>query len=170
MKNTIIGIAVLAVIGALALAFMPKADVATVGALGSPAIMSPWYSVGGVTEWKTMAALNTATTTVCAIQAPAATSTLVGGGVNFTVSSTTATVVTLAKATTAFATTTLINSAAISANATAAILAASSTISALEQTNRTFAPNTYLVFGMQGGTGTFSPTGHCSAVFQQLAY
>lgn len=171
MNNTLITSAVVLLVvlsGALFLSAKPE-DKAT-GALTSPAIMSPWFSVGGLEEWETKADLTTSTTTVCAIQAPAATSTLSGGGINLVVSSTTASTVTIAKATTAFATTTLIRSASVSAGAQGAVLAASTTISALEQTNRTFAPNEWLVFSMTGGIGTFSPTGNCSAIFQRLAY
>lgn len=112
--------------------------------------------------------LTAATTTVCAIQSPAATSTLMGGGLLLTVSSTTASTVTIAKAANAFATTTLIREASVSANAQASILAASTTLSALEQTNRIFEPSYWLVFGMSGGTGTFSPTGVCTATFAEL--
>lgn len=108
-------------------------------------------------------ALNLGTTTVCAIQSPLATSTLIAGYIQENVSSSTASTVTIAKSSTAFATTTLINSVAVSANAQATILAASTTVSALEQTNRTFAPGQWLVFGQQGGVGTFSPSGVCGA-------
>lgn len=136
----------------------------------SSVLSSSATTINGVkTTYKRSASLNQATTTVCALQSPTdATTTLQGGGLDLTVSSTTASTVTIAKASTAFATTTLINSVSYSANAQGAAIAASTTLSALEQTNRTFAPGTYLVFGMQGGTGTFSPTGVCSATFQSL--
>lgn len=136
------------------------------GAVASPDIPSPYFSFGDVRQWAARDSdLTQATTTVCAIQSPAATSTLVAGGIQFTRSSTTASTITIAKASTAFATTTLINAGDVSANAHATILAASTTLSALEQTNRIFAPNQYLVFGVQGGIGTFSPAGSCHAVW-----
>lgn len=138
--------------------------------LGRAILNSPYFQVGGLTEWRAEADLATGTTTICAIQAPMATSTLVGGGLNLRVSSTTASTVTIAKATTAFATTTIIRQASVSANAQATILAASTTVNALAQTDSIFAPGEWLVFGMAGGTGTFSPAGACSAAFQQLAY
>lgn len=136
----------------------------TIGTSGTLATTT----VGGFKTNSVTKDLTTSTTTVCAIQSPSATSTLVGGGIRMTTSSTTASTVTIAKATTAFATTTLINSASVSANAQATVLAASTTVSSLEQTNRIFAPNTWLVFGMAGGTGTFSPVGSCSASFDQI--
>lgn len=134
--------------------------------LGSYAVIGGTLLRGGATK-----SLTQATTTVCAIQSPAATSTLVAGSVKFTVSSTTASTVTIAKATTPFATTTLLRTESVGANAQATIPFASSTSVAstaawaLEQTNLTFAPNSYVVVGMAGGTGTFSPTGECRALF-----
>lgn len=108
--------------------------------------------------------LNQATTTICAIQSPAATSTLLTAGISFTVSTTTTSIVTLAKATTAFATTTLLGSASLAANALGTITA-SSTPFGLDSVN-TFGPSTWFVVGMAGNSGTFSPTGVCQAVFQ----
>lgn len=137
------------------------------GSVTNPDIPSPYLSFGGVRRWAgSTTNLNQATTTVCAIQAPVATSTLVSGGIRFAVSSTTASTVTIAKATTAFATSTLLNTVSVGANAQATVLAASTTLSALEQTNRTFAPNEWLVVGMAGGVGTFSPSGLCEATWE----
>jgi len=144
-----------------------EVPVETVGALTGPDIPYPYFSFGGVRRFAgSTTSLTQATTTVCAIQSPAATSTLVGGGIRLQVSSTTASTVTIAKATTPYATTTLINSSSVSANAQATILAASTSVSALSQTDRTFAPNQYLVVGMAGGSGTFSPTGVCHATWE----
>ena len=138
------------------------------GALSGPDISSPylkWGAAHGVRVWSEGQGLKAATTTVCAIQSPAATSTLQSAGVKFDVSSTTASIITLAKATTAFATTTSIGTNyAIAANAQAFINASTSpSASAVE----VFAPNTWFVVGMAGGTGTFSPTGSCHATFEE---
>lgn len=148
------------------------------GAVSSPDILSPYFSFGGARFWATKVDFATATTTVCAVQSPAATSTLVrdASTVNFTTSSTTASTVTVAKATTAFATTTLIRTESVGANAQATFTMASTTSVAsaaawaLEQQNLTFAPNTWLVVSMAGGTGTFSPVGACSPVWKQANY
>jgi len=148
------------------------------GAVSSPDILSPYFSFGGARFWATEADFATATTTVCAVQSPAATSTLVrdASTVSFTTSSTTASTVTVAKATTAFATTTLIRTESVGANAQATFTMASTTSVAstaawtLEQQNLTFAPNTWLVVSMAGGTGTFSPVGACSPVWKQASY
>jgi hypothetical protein len=141
----------------------------SVGSVSSPDIASPYLSFGDVRRWAShTGSLTQATTTICALQSPAATSTLVLGTLRLDVSSSTASTITYAKAATPYATTTLFNSVAVAANGQAAILAASTTVSALTQTNAIFAPNQYLVVGMQGGVGTFSPTGSCNAVWQEL--
>lgn len=166
-----VGVVLLAVFG-----FMALRSPVTPGAVSSPEIPSPYFGFGDVRWWAGKMETAQATTTVCAIQSPVATSTLVGGGVSLSVSSTTASTVTVAKATTAFATTTLLRTVSVSANAQAQFPLASTTSVAsaaaweLEQVNLTFAPNTWLVVGMAGGVGTFSPTGTCTAVWQQVTY
>lgn len=160
---------IVAVLGAVAV-FLGASNVSVApvtpafGALSGPDITSPYLSVNGVTTWYTKRALSTATTTVCAIKAPAATSSLQAASVLFRVSSTTASSVVLAKATTAFATTTKIgNTIAIAANAQSSIVSTTTSAS-----GTVFAPNEWLVVGMSGGTGTFSPVGSCQAEFQTL--
>lgn len=122
---------------------------------------------GGVeTIGNRTASLTQATTTVCAIQSPAATSTLQSASILLTVSSTTASSVVLAKATTAFATTTNLNTEAVAANAQATIVASTSPTGGNK--DLIFSPSTWLVVGMSGGTGTFSPTGVCTATWTTL--
>lgn len=113
-------------------------------------------------------ALTQATTTVCAIQSPNATSTLTMGSILFTVSSTTASTVTMAKATTAFATTTSLGSAAVAANAQATLIASSTPLGSTADGSTVFSPNNWFVVSMAGGTGSFSPTGVCTVEFQVL--
>lgn len=132
------------------------------GAVSSPDIMSPYFSFGGVKHWAGRTdSLTQATTTVCAIQSPTATSTIAWASALFTVSSTSATTVTLATSTTPYATTTLLTSTSIAANAQGYInfQGASSNV---------MAPNTWVVVGMAGGTGNFSPTGTCQVEFMAL--
>lgn len=136
------------------------------GALTGPDIPYPYFSFGDVRSWANAKSLVTATTTICALQSPTATSSLEFGSLNLDTSSTTASLITIAKSATAFATTTIIgNQYNVGANAQAAIIA-SSTPSA---ENLTFAPSQWLVFGMQGGTGTMSPTGKCQAIWRQVS-
>lgn len=119
------------------------------------------FTQGGVIIYRDTQAFDTATTTVCSLQAPSATSTLTNAAVTFDVSSTTASVVTLAKATTAFATTTQIGlSYTIEANAEATIMASTSPAAG---DALIFAPSEWFVVGMQNGVGNFSPSGDCWA-------
>ena len=122
------------------------------------------YSVGGIfmTALRNPS-LTQATTTVCAIQSPNATTTVQDASLFLTVSSTTASTVTIASASTPYATTTYLGSFAVAANAQAALLAA-----ATSSMNFVLGPSQYVVFGMAGGTGTFSPAGVCEAVFQVI--
>lgn len=132
------------------------------GSVSSPDIMSPYFSFGGLKHWAGRTdSLTQATTTVCAIQSPAATSTLAWAGVLFKVSSTTASIVTLATSTSPYATTTLLIANNIGANAQGYVNFQGSSANVL-------APNTWVVVGMAGGTGTFSPTGTCQAEFMAL--
>lgn len=132
------------------------------GAVSSPDIPSPYFSYGDIRFWgaKTTS-LTSATTTVCSLQSPAATSSLVTAAVRLTTSSTTASTVTLAKATTPYATTTSLGAISVSANGQG-VAVASTTGSHI------FAPNTYFVVGMQGNTGTFSPVGVCQATWMEI--
>ena len=123
---------------------------------------------GGLWTTAARVAMITATTTVCAIQSPNATSTLTEASALFTVSSTTASTVYLAKATTAFATTTSLGYAALAANAQGTLFASTTPSSVTVDGAQIFAPSTWFVVGMTGGTGTFSPTGVCTAEWQVL--
>ena len=134
------------------------------GSVSGPEITSDFLSVNGVETHYRYSKFNSATTTVLALRSPlSATSTLDSFVCNFAVSSTTASTVHIAKATTAFATTTNINTYAIGADAQATIVA--STTGSVAGDATIFAPGTYAVVGMTGGAGTFSPTGGCSAEF-----
>lgn len=156
--------------------FIVNAPSINAGAVSGPVSYSPFQTTNGVTVEYRKQGMASATTTVCALRAPTnATSTLVAGSVAFAVSSTTASTVTVAKATTPFATTTLLRTVSIGANAFATFPIASTTSVAstaawaLDQTNLTFAPGEYVVIGMAGGVGTFSPTGNCQAAFLSVA-
>ncbi|MFA6078108.1 MAG: hypothetical protein WC724_03800 [Candidatus Paceibacterota bacterium] len=133
-----------------------------------PDISSPYFSVGGVRVWKARAGLTTSTTTVCAIQSPIATSTLLSASVVFKKSSTTASTITMAKSATAYATTTPINTLELSANAQGFLIASTSPIIAGTNPKTVFEPSQWIVVGMQGGIGTFSPIGQCQATWEQI--
>jgi len=130
-----------------------------VGAVASPDIQSNYLRVGGVLTFYSHQDMNTATTTVCAMQSPAATSSVAFIGVDFVVSTTTATTIHIASASSAYATTTLLVPAQSIASGGKATYATTTP-------GTVIGPNTYVVVGMQGGVGRFSPTGTCSAQFK----
>lgn len=171
MKNNLLIGAIISGVIALAVSLsvvsMNKSQ--PLGSVASPEVMSPWFTYGGVRNWAAHTeSLTVATTTVCALQSPAATSTLVFASITFKVSSTTASTITVAKATTAYATTTVLNTSSLGANAQGTLIVASSTAGV--DGNAVFSPNNYLVVGMAGGIGTFSPTGTCQAEWVQNSY
>lgn len=135
------------------------------GALSSPDINSPYISYGSVRHWAGHTeSLKQATTTICALQSPTGTSTLTYASLRLTNSSTTATVTTMAKAATAYATTTYLESGSAAANGLM-FLALPATTTSAGMAKQIFGPSEYLVFGMQGGVGTFSPSGVCEATW-----
>lgn len=176
-KQNIIVSSVIGVIAIVASVFLGGTEVVQntvhevkTGAVVSNDLDGNYFSYGGVRHWGLKADLAQATTTVCAIQAPVGTSTLLSWGISETVSSTTASTITIAKATTAFATTTLLGvQVAVAANAQTMIVGSTTAAQNTAGAN-VFAPNTWLVFGQQGGTGTFSPTGQCYATWVQMSY
>ena len=170
LKNIGIGaVGVLfAVVVALTMGHTAVKEVNTAfGSATSPDIQSPYFSFGGVRQWAgSTDNLIQASTTICAIQSPAGTSTLEVGSIQLSVSSSTASTVTLAKSTVPNGSSTIFQSNSVSAGAQATITTLATTTSA-GVTNYTFAPNTYFVVSMGGGTGTYSPTGSCKAIWVQ---
>lgn len=143
------------------------------GALSSPDLPYNYISVGGLAEYRYSRDFTRSTTTVCAIQAPAATSSLAMAGALVTTASTSATTWTIAKAATAFATTTVLGQGAIAANGQGFLLASTTATSAGGTGSNmnpafVFGPNQWLVVGVQGGVGNFSPVGECVADFFEI--
>lgn len=137
-----------------------------VGALAGPDILSSYISVNGLYTYFNTSDMVTSTTTVCAIQSPAATSTLRHGGALFTTGSTTAAMVTLAKSATAFATTTSLGRHVVTANAQGMVLASTTPTATNLNPDIVFGPSEWFVVGLSGGVGTFSPAGQCNATFE----
>ena len=132
------------------------------GSVASQDIMSPYFSFGGVKHWAARTdSLTQATTTVCAIQSPAATSSLAWAGILFKVSTTSASTITLATSSTPYATTSLLTSSTIAANAQGYVNFQGASANVMP-------PNTWVVVGMAGNPGTYSPTGVCQAEFMAL--
>lgn len=168
MSNKVISVALVAVVViAIGGYVFPKVQ-GSLGAVSGPDSYFSYVANNDLQKYGQTVQLRTATTTVCAIKSPAATTTLALAGVRFAVSSTTASTVTIAKAATAFATTTALASVALSANAQGTVVASTTATGATLDGTNVFAPNTFLVVGMSGGTGTFSPVGTCSAEFVRI--
>lgn len=150
------------------IAYMRPVSTPPVGAVAGQDSFYPCETHNGVQRCFNQVGLTTATTTICAIKSPNATSTLVSAGLTFRVSTSTASTVTVARSSTAYATTSLIGSQlAIGANAQFSSAIASTT--ATNGGSTIFSPSTYMVIGMQGGLGgTFSPVGTCNATFEVI--
>lgn len=122
------------------------------------------FADNSVTDTYTRMAMVAGTTTICAIQSPAATTTLRNFVATFTIASTSAQTITMAKAANAFATTTnLTGNVAIAASGQATVVASTTIPIAI------IAPSQWLVVGQAGGAGGASlnvPIGTCQAVFQ----
>lgn len=147
----------------------PRERGETLGALAGPDINSTYLRWGGVATYRTSAALNTATTTPCALQSPAATSTLVRAALQINVGTTTQTLWTVAKAATPYATTTSLNDSLITlaSGAQGTMLHLASTTDIGINGVDTIAPNQYIVWGVAGTAIADSSklTGTCQAEF-----
>lgn len=178
IKNKIAAIGIIAAIGlSIFAASRPvPAPVQTViesqpqsfGALTGPDIPSPYISWGDVQEYRARKSFATATNVPCAIQAPAATSTLMF--VNFkitTATSTDATVWTVATSTLATATTTLVGSQfTLPAGTTAEYGVGAPNITITNP----LLPNAWVVIGVQGTKpgSAANLNGSCSAGFRVI--
>jgi len=138
-----------------------------VGGTATPYYPYNFEVKNGITSYFYSSGMATATTSVCSFLSPAATSTLEFLTVDFDVSSTTASVITIATGANTTATTTVIgNEYNIAANAKATIIASSTDSDFVSGLNgMIIAPSQYINVGMKGGAGTFSPTGNCITRF-----
>lgn len=136
-----------------------------VGAIPGSSIDGNEFSVGGFRNWSNRKGFASATTTVCAIKSPPYIAKLNNAGVNFTTSTTTATLVSFARAGTAYATTTSLGTVTLLANVTGSHFATTTS-------HDIFEANTWFVVGMQGGANNYtsnaggaaySPVGSCVA-------
>lgn len=134
------------------------------GAVAGPDISSPYTSVNGLATYQARIPMRAATTTLCAIKSPSATSTLVHAGWQIGTGTSTAATIDLATSTTAFATTTnLVAETSVASGANGAVSWASS------GTNGVLAPNTYVIVKTAGvGLSGYTYGGTCSAQFTVL--
>lgn len=134
------------------------------GSLTGPDIPSPYLQWGGVTSYQTGTTFSQASTTVCSMQAPAATSTLVYASAAITTATTTATIWEFGKSNQFDATTTLVSQVASVASGALATINASTTATATLAQNIVFGPGQYLNVKFGGTQGiTNSLVGTCKA-------
>lgn len=140
-------------------------NLSTTGTITSSAgaLTSTAQTINGVTTtFSRLSSMTAATTTPCAILSPAATTTLESLVASITVGTSTAATLTFATSTTAFATTSLIAQKTVGANVGVIFDFHPA------KDNSVISPSTYVVLGEQGGTGSFSNTGTCNAVFRSV--
>jgi hypothetical protein len=172
-KNIIVGFIV--ILGVALGAYVSKSSVlvsnpATVRAVSSPDIPSPYFSFGGLRHWAGLTTMTTAlSNTVCSIQSPAATTTLIAATANFTLISS-STDAEIGLGATNSATTTLISPAMTAASLTAgtqALIIGSSTASQLIVPPNYFI-NVNVGGGSVGGTVAQKFVGSCAAEFREI--
>lgn len=149
---------------------VPKQDV-RLGSVASPDIQSPYFSVGGLAFWANRTtSLVQASTTLCSIRSPAATSTLVHAAIRLDSASTSAAYVEIARSTSPAATTTRIGSPyVVAANAQATIVA--STTGSVAGDATIFPPNNYFVIKAgfaTAATSATAPSGACQAFWAAI--
>jgi len=178
-KNLGIALVVITLIAIGAYMF-PKGNTVVeriVGAVSSPDVQSSYLSVNDVRSWYESRSLNQASTTICSMKSPSATSTLVSGSVKLTTGTTTAIALELAKDTTPSATTTRISYIVLASGAQVTLRAfvASTTVAVnsgvqytANETDLVFAPNTYLNAKYGAALGSLNVlVGSCKAVWME---
>ena len=167
MKNLVIAAAIVAV-GVVGYLFPQSKTVYiepgdNVGAVSGPDVSSPYFSINGVvSEYRSMKTAQ-GTTTLCALRSPTyATSTLVSGLVRTATS--TDYVLVIAKSSSPNATTTLIRTETVTQDGQVIFPTSSTTVTAVSDSDRTFAPGQYLVVSSNTNATTVIP-GSCSAEF-----
>lgn len=176
MKTNILVSSVIGVIAVIASVFLGGTQVVQntvhevkAGAISSPDFDSSYFSYGGVRRFGLRQQMQVATTTLCAIQAPAATSSLEFTSFSITTGTSTAATIDIGTSTTAFATTTnLVAAVSISSGALGQQVwtPAGGSVNDL-----TMAPNTYVIVKTAGpGLGGYTYGGTCQASFIQTVY
>lgn len=136
------------------------------GAMASPDVSGNWLRVGGVLHWYKSMDTDSATTTICTMKSPAATSTLVFASVNFDLASSSAVTVRFDQSAVGTSTQQIGSTITVGASASAAILASSSPSINLNDAEVMFAANTDLTVWIQGALsgGNYTLTnGKCKA-------
>lgn len=185
MDNKNIIITVAGVIGVAILAFILRPTVVVqpapvqvvtqgggeqiVGSVASPDIASPYLSFGDVRQWAAGATLNqAATSTLCSIRSPYATTTLVSATLGITNKAGTQTFNIGLSTNSSNSTTTLLAGDAVVAS-TWLSLVATTTLTNGTLTSNVVLPLSWINFKVASGTpGIMAYKGKCSAVFREI--
>lgn len=147
-----------------------------VGAFPGPDIDSKYLKVNGATQWYNRVAVRTATTTLCSIKTPAATSTIAHFSVVLNTTASYPTQYLLGHDTAANNATTTSLGGVMGAYANKKLVyVASSTVNDLFVGTTDYGavpPNTYINFNLStstaGASATYAPSGYCTAIFTEL--
>lgn len=137
----------------------------TLGALASPDLPYPWFSVGGVRLWAySQDTMNPTGSTTCSFLSPSATTTLVKATANISHLAT-STAVEIGMASTRYATTTIISQTNQTVLTTGGTVVASSTAGQL-----VIPPSQYIntKIGSNDVEGTTDPLGTCKLVLMEM--
>ena len=179
MNNKLIGVALVAIVIAIGGYMFPNVTqiVREVGAMPGPDIQSPYIAFGEVRQWAAHQTLNQASTTICSLISPAATSTLdMRSGVKITTGTTTAIALEIGKSTLMDATTTRISYVTLASGAVVTLNSfVASTTGAYgslsqqhtaDETDIIFAPNTRFNVKYGGALGSLNVlVGTCNAIW-----
>lgn len=180
MKNYLVMAGIAVAVFAVGMFFVKPVQngVNQLGAVSSPDINSPYFSFGGVRQWAGHTdTLNQASTTICSLQSPAATSTLRFADVKLTTGTTTAIALEMAKDTTPSATTTRLGYIVLGSGDRVTLIAgvasttsfsASGVSHTKDDSDLIFAPNTYLNVKYGAALGALNVlVGSCNAIWAE---
>lgn len=173
-KQNILTSAVIALLVSGTVAFLFPNTVKTVvqevtktGSVVSSELPDNNFSFGQVRRWAYGPKMNVATTSLCSIKSPAATSTLISAAFQIYTGTSTAATIDIGTSTTAFATTTnLVSAFSVGSGAQGATGWTSAGGSVQDNV---MAPNTYVNVKTAGaGLGGYTYGGKCTVVFQEF--
>lgn len=151
-------------------------NIKDLGSNPGPDMYSPFLNFNGVKSWYNSLSMQKATTTLCAIQSPAATSTLAFASVRLNTATSTITVINVAKASTAFSSTTVMGTMTIPASESTLFTASTTDNGSNDRAdeNFIFPPsqwlNVFIENAFKGGANPtgYVPDGQCKAVFTEI--
>ena len=139
---------------------------APLGASSGPVDVGEFQSVNGIETYYASSGLNRASTTVCSLRSPNATSTLTFGSLKVTGATTTALFIEFGRSTVIDATTTSIGTRVLASGVQATMLASTSPALSAIDGPVIFPPNNYLNVKYGGALGSLNVlAGSCRATF-----